>query len=861
VTGTELIAGLATSALWSKALTYRGDERRRISMPVGGIGTGTVGFGGRGQWRDWEVESRPSKGLVSELSFLACHVRSAGTGAQARVLEGDLFEEEAEGAQGSGSPLAGLPRFADCTFQSVYPFGRVLLADRGFPVEATVEVFNPLCPGDEDLSGLPIAVVAVRLKSVVDEVLSCSVMFSAEALVGHSGRKQGAESRPVAVHVSDGGNHGYLLSDEALGLEEEDRGTLAVGVTGEAGWAGPTWGFGKWNQGLLEMWRAFQETGRPGEGTFGVGRDVPAATYGSSVAGTVGGERVLEARGSAEVAFVLAWHFPNRRSWIWGSRGPGGMAGRHNVGNYYARGFGDAWDVIRAQVPRLKDLEETTSRFAQAFWSSDLSPRVKEAALFNLSTLRSQTLFRTADGNPFGWEGCLDAAGCCLGSCTHVWNYDLATPFLFGSLARKMRELEYRHATPRDGGMSFRIMLPLEEASQYEHVAADGQFGCVVKLFREWRHSGDDAWLDRLWPACKRSMEFAWGEGSWDSDRDGVAEGAQHNTMDVEYFGPNPVIQSWYLAALAASAEMARAVGDTAFSELCRNMFLAGAASTEELLFNGSYYQQKVVPPGDFSTVAPRLRRSDMGAEDPHTPEFQIGDGCIIDQLVGDTYARVAGLPAVFDRVHASTALQSIHQLNYVGDFGDWTNYMRTYAGRGERGHIVLSFPKGLPGHPMPYWSEVWTGLEYVYAVGLVQAGERDLAEEVVAAVRERHSGNRRNPFDETECGHHYARALSSWGLVVAFTGFSYDARSATMEFARASNVRWFWSNGRAWGTFEQRTGNHGGRMLQLNVLYGDIEVDRVLVGGDTFRPGTPGRLLVGEYALCEGAQSSGEVG
>lgn len=119
--------------------------------------------------------------------------------------------------------------------------------------------------------------------------------------------------------------------------------------------------------------------------------------------------------------------------------------------------------------------------------------------MFNLSTLRSQTFFfRTSDGNPFGWEGCLDHAGSCLGSCTHVWNYDLATPFLFSSMAKRMREIEYLHATADDGAMSFRVMLPLERAQEYEQVAADGQFGCVVKLFREWKLSGDDEWLDQL---------------------------------------------------------------------------------------------------------------------------------------------------------------------------------------------------------------------------------------------------------------------------------------------------------------------------------------------------------------------------
>ena len=841
---------VAVEDIWAAGLTYRGRDRRHISLPVGGIGTGTVGFGGRGQLRDWEIENSPSKGLASELTFLALQVGSVQGPPRAWVLEGDLFDDEMEGAQGSAAPMAGFPRFPGCTFEAAYPFGRVLLSGPSCPVTASVETFNPFVPADADLSGLPIAVLRVRLDNVVDQELQCSVMLSAEAMPGHRLRKRGADSRPRAEQRSGDGLAGYLLSDLALGRDDEDFGTLSAAVVGSDCWTGPTWGLGKWNQGLLAMWRSFAETGRPGDGSFGVGEAVPSPTHGSAVAGTMGSTRVLAAGRSTEITFLLAWHFGNRHSWKWGTRGPGGAPGPDVVGNYYTRGFADAWDVVSSQAPRLAELESATRRFVLAFSSSDLSPAVKEAALSNVSTLRSQTLFRTADGRPFGWEGCLDEAGSCLGSCTHVWNYDLATPFLFGSLARSMRETEYLHATDHEGAMSFRVLLPLANGSQYKKAAADGQFGCVVKLFREWRLSGDAEWLKVLWPACRRSIEFAWSKGGWDGDRDGVAEGAQHNTMDVEYFGPNPVVQSWYLAALAAASVMAGAVGDEVFASTCRELYSKGAPWTEEHLFNGAYYQQRVVPPGDFSEVPLILRSTEMGAQDPLSPEFQIGDGCIIDQLVGDTYGRVAGLPGVLQREHRMAALASIHSLSYIADFGEWANGMRTYAGRGERGHIVLSYPNGLPEHPMPYWSEVWTGLEYVYAIGLVQAGERELAEDVVKAARERFSGRRRDPFDEAECGYHYARALSSWGLVVAMTGFGYDGRAGTMTFAPSRQARWFWSNGAAWGIFDQSAAGDGSKTVRLDVLGGTVLVNSVVVGGKSFRPRAPGILVEGSYPL-----------
>jgi non-lysosomal glucosylceramidase len=164
-----------------------------------------------------------------------------------------------------------------------------------------------------------------------------------------------------------------------------------------------------------------------------------------------------------------------------------------------------------------------------------------------------------------------------------------------------------------------------------------------------------------------------------------------------------------------------------------------------------------------------------------------------------------------------------------------------------------------LPEHPAPYWSEAWTGVEYVYAIGLAQHGETALAQDAVAAVRERFAGASRNPFDEAECGHHYARALASWGLIVALTGFGYDGRTGVMTFAPAQApaqgsaqgpVRWFWSAGTAWGTVRQSLDAPGRLDVMLEVLHGSVRVERVLVGGQEFVPPQPGVLTAGFAGL-----------
>ncbi len=839
--------------VWALGRRYSGADRAWISLPVGGIGTGTIGFGGRGQLRDWELENHPSKGLVSPLTFLACQVAGPGVPAVARILEGALFDHEMAGEQGATAPLPGLPRFGSCEFEAAYPFGRVLLSDPGIPVRAVVEAWNPLVPGEEEASGLPLAVLRVAVTSLASEPLELSVMLSAEAFPGHGRRARGEPSRQVITARSAPGVTGIVLADSELDPLDEEQGTIAAAVLGEATWTGPRWGWGKWNQGLLAMWRSFAATGAPASGEWEPRGPRPSTQRSGSppVAGTLGARRVLAPGATGEVTFALGWYFPNRRAWVWTGPGPRGGPGADIVGNYYATGYHDAWDVVTRVAPRLAVLREITERFVRAFLSADLGPAVKEAALNNLSTLRSQTFFRTADGLPFGWEGCMDEGGSCLGSCTHVWNYDAATAFLFGSLARGMREVEYSRATGDDGAMSFRVTLPLDRARNWHEVAADGQFGCVVKLYREWRLSGDGEWLARLWPACRRSVEFAWIDGGWDADADGLAEGAQHTTMDVEYFGPTPLVQGWYLAALAAAAEMAQAVGDEEFALTCARLRASGAAATEAALFNGDYYRQRVIPPGSFERVAPRLRNPGFGAARADEPEFQIADGCMLDQLVGDAHARLAGLGAVFDERHALAALRSIRRLNYVADFGAWTNVVRGFAGHGERGYIVVSYPGGLPEHPAPFWCEIWTGAEYAYATSLAQHGAPGLADDVAAGVRERFGGARRNPFDEAECGHHYARALASWGLVVALTGFAYDGRAGVMSFAAADGAAvWFWSNGAAWGTLSQGAGGDAGAApgpgATLTVLHGPVLVERVVIGGRELRPPRPGPLAAG---------------
>ena len=826
---------------WPVLTRYEGRRLDRVALPLGGIGTGTVSLGGRGDLRDWEIVNRPAKGFSPRHAFFALRAQPAEGEAVVRALEGAL-RPPYEADRGDFAPNHNLPRFRGCEFLAAYPFGQVLLSDPDVPLGVRIEAFNPFVPADPDRSGIPVAILRFVLDNPTDAPISAAIAGSLENFVGSDGTN-GAPNQNVNQARADGGLRGVVLRSRGVPRDNEQWGTIALavaateGVTHRTAWADVNWG-----DTLLDFWDDFADDGRLEDRPIG-SVEAPVASLAVALE--------VPARSSRSVTFLLAWHFPNRRAW---GLTPGGGVNSYAdevVGNHYATRFGDAWDAARAAARDLPTLEAETLGFVRAFCESDLPPAVKEAALYNLSTLRTQTCFRTADGRFYGWEGCNDSTGSCLGSCTHVWNYEQATAFLFGSLARSMREIEFLHATRDDGHMSFRVLLPLEQrATAWGLAAADGQMGCLMKLYRDWQLSGDEDFLRALWPRARKSLEFCWIPGGWDADRDGVMEGCQHNTMDVEYYGPNPQMGIWYLGALRAAEEMARHVGEDDFAQTCRDLFERGRRWIDAHLFNGEYYEHQIWPAGEETTIAPGLRHFDMGARDLRDPELQLGAGCLVDQLVGQYMAEVCGLGYLVEPEHVRATLGAIMRHNFRENLYGHFNHMRTYALNDEAALLMATYPRGRrPKRPFPYYNEVMTGFEYTAAVHMLYEGQREEGLRVIEAIRARYDGDRRSPFDEAECGHHYARAMASWAAILALTGFRYSGVERTIGFARTEGqVSWFWSTGDAWGTVRQEPGT-GTTDVELAVLGGGLPLRRLELGGSAVALDDARTLQGGETA------------
>ena len=819
-----------TRETWPSLVSYDREHLRRIKLPLGGIGTGTLSLGGRGNLCDWEVMNTPAKGYTPVIpglknvgSFFAISTLH-NESRTSRCLEGPIDTEDYEASEGCKYPNSGLPRFREASFHAAYPAGVVRLEDDAIPLDVEIRGINPLIPGDSAASSLPAAILTFHLTNSTKDPVEATISGTLLNPIGCDGRKWqpswgsrvqylGWEHNRSKRADCKGGSRLHLKGGDGQDPIEAQGDMCFALLGGEEVGCVETWKDRGWGAAIHDFWNSFSEKGELPD--FEKGNELPQLSSLARKVSIAPGE-------SEEITCVITWRFPNRMNWD----------SSEVIGNHYAHRFGTSVDASDYLVEHKEELLERTLSFLESFCESPLPKEVKEAALFNVSTLRSQTCFQTPDGHLFGWEGVHDQQGSCDGSCTHVWNYEQTTPFFFSDLSQSMRKVEFLHSTNEAGAMRFRTRLPLVKNSSDDKFisAADGQMGCVMKVYRDWKLCGDDTFLVELWPSVKRALEFSWSQGGWDANQDGVMEGAQHNTMDVEYFGPNPQMQSWYLGALKAASIMGQHLSQTLGAEegewgkKCEDLYLKGREWTDRELFNGEYYEHHITVAEEINTHTRRKGKW----EEEGIPPWQLGPGCLIDQLVGQYMAHVCGLGYILDPDNVKTTLKSIVKYNTKNGFHDHFNHLRNYVLGDESAVLMSTYPRGnQPDLPFPYCNEVMTGFEHCLAAHLLYEGMEDEGLEVVRNIRDRYDGKKRSPFNEAECGHHYARAMAAWAEMLALTGFHYDATEGKIEVSDLKGQTFF-AFGSGWGSLDLETDGK----VKVKIFEGKLDLQSLWVDG-----------------------------
>jgi len=761
--------------------------------------------------------NRPAKGFIVPKSFFTLKVRFPNRSSVTKVLQGPVEGSYA----GDGHSLSysgglkdtgqGLPHFRKVSFSGHFPIATISLSDPDLPLDVTLEAFNPFIPLNDKDSSIPAAIFLYRVKNVGDEPVSATIFGNLTNLVGYPDT-QG----DINEIKQDKGVTGLHLSTTRVDAESPRYGSMVLATTWPDSAVWPRWK----DATIGKFWE-----------TIAISEEFPPSS-GESNTGTVAATFSLKPDEEVTVPFILSWHFPVFEHYWWREQDKPRPTWR----NYYATVWKDAWDVTLYIASNLDRLWRETMLFHDALFSSTLPVHVLDAVSSQLSTLKTNTCLRLEDGTFYGFEGCSNDSGCCEGSCTHAWNYAQALPYMFPNLQRSMLDAHLANSVEEDGFMTFRMPLPLgTKAKPNFHPAADGQMGIILQTYRQWLIEGNDEWLKKVWPTVKKLLEFAW--KYWDADRDGVMEGMQHNTYDIEFYGSNTLTGSLYLAALRAASEIALHLGEKDTAEEYYGLFKKGSEWYDENLFNGEHYGQQVNPaaheiwPEPFRQLALKHGKDDRV---PEWPKWQFGKGCLSDQMLGQWYAHILGLGYLFDPRNVQEALSSILKYNWKPTLWDHPCTFRVYALNDEAGLVTCTWPRGeRPGYPLFWYAdEVWCGIEYQVASHMIYEGMIDEGLAIAMGTRKRYRGDRRNPWDEFECGHHYARSMSSYALLLALSGFRYSASEKQLYFAPRifqDNFRAFFSVNSGWGLYGQKI--YPDRTeFTIELRYGSLSVNRLVL-------------------------------
>jgi hypothetical protein len=799
---------------------YRGEHLNHVAFPLGGIGAGMICLAGTGALSHVSLRGQPDV-FHEPMMFAALCVR--GPENTARVLEGPVpawkhffpWDGKHAGAGNGGSGKTyGLPRCAGAEFAPRFPFGSVTLTDPKIPLAMEITGWSPFIPGNADDSSLPVAGLEYRFTNTTAKPVEAVFSFHAQnfmALRAWGPGTAGLEESAIRATAN-----GFVLWKGPSAARPWDQGAFSAVVDDPDVKVNCAWFRGGWFDPLTVAWKTVQDGAAPQAG--------PITEGAPSTGGSLYVPFTLAPGQSKMIIVRLAWHVP-QTDLRYGkdlpveagacadpSCGCGSEQKHHTP--WYAGRYADIEAVNADWRARYGWLRDESAAFADCFYDTTLPAEVVEAAAANLTILKSPTVLRQADGKLWGWEGCFDAAGCCPGSCTHVWNYAQALPHLFPELERSLRETEFGSNQDDFGHQVFRAALPIRPVVHDFHAAADGQLGGIMKAYREWRISGDTAWLRRIWPAVKQSLRYC--IETWDPDGRGVLAEPHHNTYDIEFWGPDGMCTSFYLGALAAAIAMARAVGDD--PAVYEGLLAKGRAFMERELRDGEYFIQQIVweglrapNPTDVQSFHTQYSPEAVALLAREGPKYQYGRGCLSDGVLGGWLAACCGVPEFLDAAKVASHVRAVHRYNFRADLAKHANPQRpTYALGHEAGLLLCTWPKGgALTLPFVYSNEVWTGIEYQVASHLMLCGAVEEGLEIVRAVRDRYDGRVRNPFNEYECGHWYARAMASYGLLQGLTGARYDAVEKILYLrpSMAGDFRAFLSTATGYGTVGVRAG------------------------------------------------------
>ncbi|MBW4657681.1 MAG: bile acid beta-glucosidase [Drouetiella hepatica Uher 2000/2452] len=781
---------------WTNPYTVRYssniDDGAWHGMPLGGFGAGCVGRSSRGDFNLWHIDG--GEHLFRNMSACQFSIfEQADEQTQAYALSTEIPETElpswtpypASQAAGEGLPDRSTGEYSALYPRSWFVYRNVLQA------ELTCEQFSPIWAENYQETSYPVALFQWTAHNPSDRPLTLSIMLTWENMVGWFTNSQ----KSPEVKVRDDGSPVYEYQPrlgESQGnvnqwrAEADYVGCLMGGnlsespAEGEGQWAilaeaanVEVFHHMRWNPAGdgAEVWQSFSQ-----DGSLPNVADATPAAQGERVAGAIALRFTLAPGETRQIPFAVAWDFPVTEF-------AEGVIYYRRYTDFFGRNGRNAWAIAQTALQNHLSWQQQIQQWQQPILDRADLPDWFKMALFNeLYDLTSGgTLWSAAsDRDPVGQFAVLE----CL---DYRW-YESLDVRLYGSFALLMlfpdldkailrafaraiptednrtRTIGYyytigkpspealrkaKNATPHDLGAPNEHVWEKTNYTSYQDCNLWKDLGSdfVLQVYRDFVLTGstDYAFLAECWSAVTAAIAYL---KTFDLDNDGIPEnsGAPDQTFDDwRLQGVSAYCGGLWIAALEAAIAIAQVlikhpVAEIAIASLEETIAIyqtwldQSRPIYQEKLWNGEYYRLD----------------SDSGS-----------DVVMADQLCGQFYARLLGLPDVVPIACAQSALATIYD----------SCFLKFHDGKlGAANGVKLD---GSPVNPKDtHPLEVWTGINFGLAAFLVQMGMRDEAMQITEAVVQQvyeHGLQFRTPeaitAAQTFRASHYLRAMAIWGV------------------------------------------------------------------------------------------------
>ena len=841
--------------------SYSGEQLKYIAMPCGGIGAGQIEICGDGTLGSWWIFNQAQKANAG-LGY-STGARYLKPAVPDKPVE-NTFAIRIEPVGGTATVLRLDGRdFDDIRFFGEYPIATLDYRQHNasLPVEIQSEIFSPFVPLNVRDSANPVTVLRFTVKNISSQAVNISVggwLQNAtfpqknEQRVNRVMRGDGVTGVLLATSISST-NSPKNESGLPQGNGSSQFGNLAISVLDTQAEAAA--------DGISAD--EFADHLKQGK--------VAGVTERNFAAGERGGGGVCSsfslAPGETKAAtFLVSWYFPNLCV----------VSKPKFSGHIYNNWYQSAFDVAKYVGGNFDRLYRETRLFHDTYFDTTIPYWLANRITMPLSTLACDNISLWQNGRFYAYEG----VGFCFGTCGHVYNFVTAIAHLFPELERSVRlqqDLEPAFGFDSDSGrINYRGHDGTNPVAGNAY-ASDAQSGYVLKLYREYLNSPDRKFLDTVWPKAKQVIGYQIFE-------DGAARGLEPNgvlkglqTMwDPMWYGPNPYNESLYLAALRAAEEMARVEGEPKLADRYHALFLSGQKFMAEQMWNGKYFVH-LYPSGfhgngpDNGVITPKDEQKNakdyIAAFNQGEPHYFVSTACDTQQIFGQNWAHQLNLGYILPPEYCRSAAKSIFRYNWTPDIASvyslYPPKHRTLGAPGEAGLVNGAWPKEQrnPFENCHDKDDLWTGLEYESACDMINEGLLQDGLTVIRAVHDRYDGVKRNPWNEIEGAEHYSRAMHSWNILLALSGFTYNGPEGAIEFApkiAPENFKCFFTGAEGWGSFSQTSGSRKMNAI-ISVKWGGLRLKTISLSLADGLKATKAEVRLGQAEVPAEVKFSGQ--